>query len=79
MRRLGIDRSSVSRSPLRDHVVKRVRIHRRAVTLLELLVTVAATVVLTTILVITIRGVRGQSLTAMNINNLRMSAQDFYA
>ena len=52
---------------------------RRAVTLLELLVTVAATVVLTTILVITIRGVRGQSLTAMNINNLRMSAQDFYA
>lgn len=52
---------------------------RRAVTLLELLVTIAATVVLTAILIVTIRGVRGQTLSAMNINNLRMSMQDLHA
>ena len=49
---------------------------RRAVTLLELLVTVAATIVLTAVLIVTIRGVRGQTLVVKDLNNLRLSAQD---
>lgn len=52
---------------------------RRAVTLLELLVTVAATILLTGILLVTIRGVRGQSFVMRDLNNLRLSAQDMLA
>jgi len=49
---------------------------RRAVTLLEVLVTVAVSVLLTLIVIVSIRGVRGQTLAMRDLHNLRLSGQD---
>lgn len=49
---------------------------RRGVTLVEVLVTIAVAAVLTLILILSLRGVRGQTLAIKDLHNLRLSAQD---
>jgi hypothetical protein len=50
--------------------------HRRAVTLVEVLVTIGVTVILTLILITGLRAVRGQTLAMKDLQNLRLSGQD---
>jgi prepilin-type N-terminal cleavage/methylation domain-containing protein len=49
---------------------------RRAVTLIEVLVTVAVAVILTLIVIVGMRSVRGQTLAMKDLHNLRLSGQD---
>ncbi len=49
---------------------------RRAVTLIEVLVTVAVAVILTLIVIVGMRSVRGQTLAMKDLHNLRLSRQD---
>jgi hypothetical protein len=53
--------------------------HRRAVTLVEVLVTIGVTVILTLILITGLRAVRGQTLAMKDLQNIRLSGQDFLA
>lgn len=52
---------------------------RRAVTLVEVLVTIMCAAVVTLIVIVGLRSVRGQTLAMRDLNNLRLSGQDLLA
>jgi hypothetical protein len=64
------------RHPIRNPGTFWPRRARRAVTLVEVLVTIGVTVILTLILITGLRAVRGQTLAMKDLQNLRLSGQD---